>query len=124
MTLIAPDLEHLLVRALAVAFPEYVVATEVPAGPVTGKLITVVSTGAPQLNPHVDQAHVNVLVFHPDHQLVMDESLKVQAFFNGLRTGNIREVSASYPFRTGTGAAEESPRRYFYADIRLRKDTR
>lgn len=124
MTIIAPDLEALLVRHLAERFPDYRVATEVPPGRISKRLITVVAMGAPQLNDHVDQAHVNVFVFHPDPQVVMDDALAVQAFLNGFRSPAIRDVSASYPSRTGSGADEESPRRYLYADIRLRKDIR
>lgn len=124
MTLVSIDIEADLVRLTAAAFPGYIVATEVPSGPVTERLITFVATGGPQLNPHVDQAHVNVFVFHPDPEAVQGEALKVQAFLNELRTPFIREASASYPSRSGSSSDETSPRRYMYADLRLRKDVR
>lgn len=119
--MLAIDLEADLIAHLSEAFPGYRIATEVPDRHTGDLLISVVVIGSPRLNELVDQAQANFVLFHPNPERVMDEALRLQAVLGTLRTAVIRETSPSYPSRTGTGADDESPRRFLYTTFRLRK---
>ena len=110
----AIDVELFLLDKLRAAFPGVKFARSAPPT-IPPRLITLRRLGGPELNPIVDQAHIDIIVYAPTDLEVNDLALKVQAFLSVINEGAVCSVSVSGPSDLG-GA---TPRRYMYADVRL-----
>lgn len=115
----AIDVELFLLGKLRAAFPGVEFARSARLDPASQdlppRLITLRRLGGPELNPIVDQAHIDIIVYAPTDLEVNDLALKVQAFLSVINEGAVCKVSVSGPSDLGG----PTPRRYMYADVRL-----
>lgn len=115
---VTDDVELLLIARLRTAFPGLPISRTAPAV-LPAQMVTLRRTGGLQRNDMVDQAHLDIMVYGAT-PTINDLALRVQACLNAQRDEPIRSVTASGPADLGG----DSPRRYMYADVNMRRSAR
>lgn len=110
----AADIERVLIDKLRATFPGISFGRVAPPA-MPARLVTLSRLGGPELNPLIDQAHIDIMVYAPTDAEATNLALRVQAVLSAMNEGPVCKASVSGP----SSIAGSTPRRYMYADVRI-----